>query len=776
MKFSKKYIYIALSLSIFSCAKPPASKINPRSFSPTAAPAQADAPIIATIGTEKLNRQNLKTSLAMSPLIDSSSNDEILSDWLRKKLIVQEARSLGRDTNIYFKEEIAGNLKLVTNNFTEDQALINKIGNEAYDRYQKELNVSSIFVPISAYASGADTLKIYNELLNIRDLAIKNKDFETQAKRWSKDPKTAPNGGKLGWISVFTLIYPLESAAYTLPKDSISKPIRTDIGYHLVKVNDTRKNSGTVKVRHIFKHLPATANANETNTQYARLDSIKTLIQNGSKFEEMVLRFSDDFNSRDRGGELLPFGISTRVEPAFEEAAFALKQNEISSPVQTSSGLHLIQLIEKYKPETKAKFLELNRNRFITDSRAEYLMQQRLKKLKKAYNLKITEDTQNNAVKYSNVKILDRNWQKPTVPQINETLFSIKDKSYTLNSFYDYVLERQPFEKWTTQSPAEIFKFLLDKFVQKSLIDYQENELVNTNQEIKQWLDAHVENQLYTIYIDDFVTSKSLNDTLALKKLYEENRSKFAPKEIGQMKVLSFDSQETYDQFLQLTAGQKPYNLYRKMHPILFNSNEYRLDEATERKLQGLVHVLQKNNNYVVEIGGHVDVKENEEISELRIREVVQYLLKNQVPLKQILEVNYKSSSVQDRFDWSKNQAVSLHFFSNDEADFAQTLNAKKEDAMTVENFKITRNDYESKMKSNWANKTAVVNTGGRIEKYTLRVSRKNVTYKDYTSDLVDMYQKQLLSDIEKRLKAKYSTQYNIAEINSIINEIKKDN
>lgn len=262
-----------------------------------------------------MNRKDLTVSLENTVALDSGTNDEIIREVIQRKLFVAEARDLGMDTTPNFREQIASHLQLAVGNALEDGPEIRRLGNEAYERYLKEVNASHIFIPLSPYASPADSLKLYRELTNIRNLAIRNNDFETQAKRWSKDPKTAANGGSLGWFSVFYLVYPLETAVYSIPKDSVSLPIRTSAGYHIIKVNDVRKNSGIVQVQHIFKHVPKDMRAAEINKLYSQLDSLRNEIEKGAKFEDYVQSFSDDFTSKPNNGILAPFGIGKTEAP-----------------------------------------------------------------------------------------------------------------------------------------------------------------------------------------------------------------------------------------------------------------------------------------------------------------------------------------------------------------------------------------------------------------------------------------------------------------------------
>lgn len=764
--------YIPLSFLILACAKPSTQSGSLKVVSSAANPVVEESYVI-TLDGQGLNRTDFSVSLENTTALDSGTNEEIIREIIQRKLFVAEARNLGMDTSENFREQIASHLQLAVSNALEDDPEVRRLGNEAYERYLKEVNASHIFIPLSPYASTADSLKLYRELMNIRNLAVRNNDFETQAKRWSKDPKTALNGGSLGWFSAFYLVYPLETAVYSIPKDSVSLPVRTSAGYHIIKVNDVRKNSGTVQVQHIFKHIPKDMPAAEVNKLYNQLDSLRSEIEKGAKFEEFVHHFSDDFNSKPNNGILSPFGVG-KTEASFEEAVFALKKGEISKPIQSSTGLHLVRMLEKLKPLSKDDFLKLNENKLTTDSRAEYLLSRQIANFRKNNRVEIKDDVLANALRFSSVRILSRNWQKPSTVILNDVLVTLNDSVLTVGDFYDFVEERQEFEKWPGENPAEIFNMLFDKFLNAEIIRYQEQETLRQSPDLQRWLKAQEENILYTEFLNHYILEKSLQDTLGQKRFYERNKNLFIPNETGTLSVMSYADEEVYAKFKELAAGQKPYKLYRGIVPVLYPQNTYTLNEQDMRKLQGLIEIMDKNPGYIVEIGGHADAKEEESVSELRIREVVNYLVKNGLPLKRISEVNYRSSVIHDRFDWSKNQAVTFSFYSNLESDLAGTFNSRNPDAITLDTFKVSRGDFESRMKTSWGNKSGIIRLDGRVEEYTLKIKKINGTYKDYKTDVIQKYQEFLKDELQKKLVDKFKLNYNSAELNEIINDLKK--
>src|SRR5690606_3853496 len=133
-----------------------------------------------------------------------------------------------------------------------DSKVTSELVTEAYDRLQREVRASHILFLVDENALPADTLKVYNQALEIRKKALNDDDFGQLATAHSQDPSAKENQGDLGYFSAFRMVYPFESAAFNLRKGQISKPVRTRFGYHLIKVDDVRANRGEVTVAHIM--------------------------------------------------------------------------------------------------------------------------------------------------------------------------------------------------------------------------------------------------------------------------------------------------------------------------------------------------------------------------------------------------------------------------------------------------------------------------------------------------------------------------------------------
>lgn len=115
-----------------------------------------------------------------------------------------------------------------------------------------------------------------------------------------------------------------------------------------------------VKASHILIAVPADASKSVKEEKKARAEEIRARITKGEDFAELAKQYSDDAATKKRGG-MIGFFSKGSKEPAFEEAVSKLKKDEVSSPVLTGKGYHIIKLLETKAAETKS--LEESQNR-----------------------------------------------------------------------------------------------------------------------------------------------------------------------------------------------------------------------------------------------------------------------------------------------------------------------------------------------------------------------------------------------------------------------------
>jgi len=172
------------------------------------------------------------------------------------------------------------------------------------------------------------------------------KPFSQVAAAFSDAPD-AVQGGTLGWRSPARLPTVFIDVVRGMKSGDTSNILRSAGGFHIVKLNETRSlNAATVveqtKVRHILARVNEIASEAEAK---ARIDRIRDRLETGAKFDEQAKINSEDPSSS-KGGELGWIGPGDTV-PEFEQAIGRLKPGELSQPVRSPFGWHLIQVTER---------------------------------------------------------------------------------------------------------------------------------------------------------------------------------------------------------------------------------------------------------------------------------------------------------------------------------------------------------------------------------------------------------------------------------------------
>jgi peptidyl-prolyl cis-trans isomerase SurA len=201
------------------------------------------------------------------------------------------------------------------------------------------VRLSHILIGVAPGESTRDSL--FSLASQIRDKAMAGEDFEVLARTYSADP-SAEKGGDLGWFSRGEMVPEFENAAFALQPGQISDVVETIFGFHVIKL--TGRQEGRVKASHILIPLSPDDKDREAKLQFA--DSLYQAIMDGADFEKMAAEYSDDENSADKGGELGWYAADDLL-PAFVTAIEDLDVGEISRPVASEFGYHILRLEEK---------------------------------------------------------------------------------------------------------------------------------------------------------------------------------------------------------------------------------------------------------------------------------------------------------------------------------------------------------------------------------------------------------------------------------------------
>jgi len=456
--------------------------------------------------------------------VEQQSVDEYLDLFVNFKLKVIAAEELGLDTTEAFIKEFNGYRKQLARPYMADKTEMERLVKEAYDRSLYDVHAGHIIVRCDMDASPADTAIAYAKAFRIHQRILNGEDFAAVARDASEDPTAKTNAGDLGYFTVFRMVYPLESAAYNTQPGKISLPFRSLYGYHVIKVHDKRPDIGTVKVAHIMVLTPQTMDSTQLKEARKKILQYYDSLKAGAAFEDIARKYSEDRGTAARGGELAPFGTG-RMVPEFENAAFALKNpGDISGPVKTAFGWHIIKLLEHKGSEDFETMKPELQDMINKSDRAGIPRQVMLEKIKSDYHFKEYLENLKPFYRIVDSTYFTRGWSASKTSDLNEVMFTLDQDRYTQEQFAAFLEKEQGGKPMNIQV---LVNRKYTQFVENSLIDYEESKLPGKYPDYKYLLQEYHDGILLFDLTDKMVWSKAIKDTAGLEEFYKKQKNQY---------------------------------------------------------------------------------------------------------------------------------------------------------------------------------------------------------------------------------------------------------
>ena len=461
-------------------------------------------------------------------LIDENNQKDFesyLELFINYKLKLAEAYEMGLHNDPKYKSELNKYVKQLQNTYLTDRETEENLLKEAYERTKYELNVSHILIRIDE--NNNDTLDVYNKLNSLREPLL-NLPFEEFKNRFQKDEDLIIEN--LGYFSAFKMIYKFENMSYKTQVGEVSRPFQTRFGFHILKVNDKRPSLGEITVGHImtYKSKP---------DAFKRISNILDSINSGISFEYLAKKYSDDKNSSFKGGRLNPFSSGQINSIPFENAAFGLEnKNDISKPIETKYGWHIVKLYDK---KSVQKFDEIKYqllNKLKKSSRYSIISESFYDFLLSRYGL----DYENSNLDYF-VSILDSSyfkgeWSIPEFFDEEKTLIKVSNKRLKYLDFAVFLEDNQIKSKPT--SYVKLVSEQYSRFIKSNILEIYKNNLESENLDFKFIIREYREGLLLFNLMQDKIWTVRDSDSTKLKVYFEENKNKYSSFEDDRGKVI----------------------------------------------------------------------------------------------------------------------------------------------------------------------------------------------------------------------------------------------
>jgi len=511
--------------------------------------------------------------------IEKQSVDEYLKMYILFKQKVADAKTLKLDTEKTFTDEFQKYRSQILTNAMVDSSFFKNEVKAVYNRLNKEVNASHILINIPANPTPNDTLEAYKKASDILKKAKTGISFKTLAYDYSQDPSVERNGGNLGYFGVFKMIYPFEKTAFETKKGEISNLVRTQFGYHIIKVNDFRISAGQRKASHIL--LLDMANTPKQKSIHAKIliDSLYNLLLEGKNFGYLANKFSEDKSSARNGGQL-PFLSKGQTVPEFDNMVYSMtKINSFSKPFKTKYGWHIVKLDEIKKTGTFEEEKKHIENKLSNIIGGENLKNRLIKN-----NIKQNfSPTDNNILNKIAARINSNTHKSLNTFDKEETLFTANDKKITNNQFIEFIKERN-YRPSPNQNAIQFTQSMIDLFRNNISEIIITNNILKNNPEINLLLKEYYEGILMFNIMEKKIWGKAQTDSVLTKKHYENNKEKYTWDETTKATIITFPN--TFSKSKIVSLGKLCYKHQMKFEEKVQKHNNKNSEKISFKNIE----------------------------------------------------------------------------------------------------------------------------------------------------------------------------------------------
>ncbi|HEY4613089.1 MAG TPA: peptidylprolyl isomerase, partial [Bacteroidota bacterium] len=229
------------------------------------AASRPDAATVAVVGSERITIKDFEDAYAKNNggwekgvAATPEEREKFLDLLVKFALKVQEARARGLERDSSIQQELASYGISIATSYMLDKELVEPNVKKMFEHKQDEVRASHILIRLSPNPSPEDTAAAYKKAVDVIGM-VPAMPFDSLVVLYSGDESAVMNRGDLGFFSGGRMVPDFEDAAYRLPVGEYNRiPVRTQFGYHIIKVTDRRPAPGPVRISHILRRFAQT--------------------------------------------------------------------------------------------------------------------------------------------------------------------------------------------------------------------------------------------------------------------------------------------------------------------------------------------------------------------------------------------------------------------------------------------------------------------------------------------------------------------------------------
>ena len=258
---------------------------------------------------------------------------------VRKEMIIQRVQ----------RGKVGGRVEI------SEQELENFINSEeGRTKLAEQYNVQQILISIPGTANETEVEKANGQALALLERIKEGESFSKLATTYSSG-QNALEGGSLGWRTATELPSLFAKEVSILKVGETSEPIRSGAGFHLIHLAEKRGNTVKFEDQTLARHILVQTSEIRTETQTKLLiEEIAERLKAGEDFKQLARQFSEDPGSKMDGGEL-GWSKEGDYDPEFEKVLNKTVTGEISNPLKSSYGWHIIEVLDRRNEDVSSE-------------------------------------------------------------------------------------------------------------------------------------------------------------------------------------------------------------------------------------------------------------------------------------------------------------------------------------------------------------------------------------------------------------------------------------
>ena len=452
---------------------------------------------------------------------DISEYEKFLELYVNFKMKLRDAQVRGYNKEPELMNELRDYQEQVGVSYILEK-WINEPGvRQLYDRRTEEFRVSHIMIRPDTLGDEGAKMKAQAILDSIKNGA----SFEVMAEKYSDDKFSAVNGGDIYFITAGLLPYEFEDPMYTLNSGEIYyQVVQTRFGYHLIKVTVRQHRYPKVKASHILIGFHDSDGQIDTMAAKNRADSVYAQLTAGASFEEMAVLYSDDPGSKEKRGDLDFFERRMMVKE-FDEVAFTMEVGQISEPVKTNFGYHIILLTDKMDTQPYESEYE-NLKTIFNKQRYQHELEVLIDSLKKKYDFKIDQESLNVFVESSDS--LRFGMVHPKYEEISaNVLFSYAGKTVDIGEFLELANSNSKITSKPMDDEVEVNN-AINILIEDMLLKEEALNLTKNDPEFAQLMNDYKDGIFIFKLQEEEVWSRVKVDSADIYNYWNENKDKYS--------------------------------------------------------------------------------------------------------------------------------------------------------------------------------------------------------------------------------------------------------